>query len=41
MPKRNENFETMFNGHKSTNGKSRAIKLKDEESIIEINSVQL
>lgn len=41
MPKRNENFETMFNGHKSTTGKSRAIKLKDEESIIEINSVQL
>lgn len=41
MPKRNENFETLFNGHKSTTGKSRAIKLKTEESIIEINSVQL
>lgn len=41
MPKRNENFEIIFNGHKSTNDKSKVIKLKAEESIIEINSVQL
>lgn len=41
MPKRNKSFEKMFNGHQSIISNSKVIKLNAEESIIEINSVQL